>query len=730
MASAAHRGPTAEMDIDNEETDWSSKTATPDLGPRENLLDPPEVLDLDNVAAIDPVTAEKGVTNSVLAASGGEEIDIRCVIAVDAAAAQRNETSTREELRETRSENTRLVAKVSALKTDVEWKDRRLRSYSDQLDEYKDRSKYSGGSSMSSTPARGSSVSIPSTVSTPAVETMVLPQAIDYGEARHSAAISTHLINTNVDADVPMDNAPKQTVVQGRTVTAVFLLPSEGRNTPAALGGRQVEFDMRAPPLLIQHSNIAEGAGQGFPANAESWHRTHQLQLLAQYYVYALRHFILWLNARAIPMEERTTVQRLAVQQYVMPDWFANTLSAVGYPTNAVANREAREFWKTLRRDDIGYDPTIWVGNMQYRELENERGCRPMDNALTFNMRLGRGYNLVAAHGLESPPRKPEPASTRAQRVHLDKLLFQVIGTPGLYARRRRELRVPIARTLNVRWWPIRESTNITIVVVVKRLAEGGTLKTIVDDVFGFAQSFVKDEGKIPKDWSYADMQDILAYADGYTVHPPPLFPAERDPYPVSPFLPSIHEFVNLAKFNMSNWATPELAGLRREPGSEIARKIATARGLLKAPKSTGQLDKHNPFLKARLTQLRAEAHNNRLQEQVQCRAPAAARIREQVAPAPTYHGMAYGCAGLEASIHNPDIGLSSYDAFTANASLRSSFENMAPMCVDPKELGGGLFEDTSSTTSTLPDALPALHFGCNDHRSESEHDVFGSQPE
>ncbi|KAF8126105.1 hypothetical protein K438DRAFT_1790757 [Mycena galopus ATCC 62051] len=638
---------------------------------------------------------------------------------VEAVAAQRGEASARLDLKETRAENARLISRVSVLETDVAWKDNRLRSWADELDAYaeaemkanqsgrgakRQRNTYGGvlfspttsnstrGSSSApsvSLPATSQSTrgspSVPSAVSTPAVETMVLPHAMDYGEIHHNPKGASTLITTTVDSDILMGSNVKPTDAPGRVITNVLLLPSAARGTTAALGGRHVEFDMKVPPLPVQHSNLTEGFERGFPATEAAWYATHKLQLHDKYFVYGLRHFLMWVYGRAIPPNERTDVQRLAIERYVMPDWFANTLSAVGW-NHGTDNQNAQEFWKTLRRDDIGYDPAMWLGHMQYRELEYERGCRPIDDALTFNLRLGRGYNLFASHGMESPTRKPEHAPLRAQRIHLDKLLLQVIGTPGLYAQRRRELQIPIASTLQVKRWPIRDGANITLDDVVRRFAEGGIPETIVDDAFGFAQSFARDPGPLPK-----DMDEILSYADGYTVLPPPYFPAEYDPYPVSPFLPSQQEFINIAKFDLSNWALPELVGLRWEQYSEIAHKIANTPR--KEVLSTGMVAKHNPYLKARTAAVKAMAQEQKLNAQARRHAPAVARIQARGPPRPTYQGQDYGfAAGLDASIHNPNAGLSSYDPFAANSSLRVSNtakETGTPMCVDPREVMG-----------------------------------------
>ncbi|KAF8207323.1 hypothetical protein K438DRAFT_1755373 [Mycena galopus ATCC 62051] len=265
---------------------------------------------------------------------------------------------------------------------------------------------------------------------------------------------------------------------------------------------------------------------------------------------------------------------------------------------------------------------------------------------------------------MEPPIRKPEHAPLRAQRVQLDKLLYQVIGTPGLYARRRRELQIPIAPVLNVKRWPMSEGANITLDDMVRRFAEGGIPETVVDDAFGFAQSFAKDNGPIPKDWTAQDMEDILSYSDGYTVLPPPYFPEECDPYPVSPFLPSQHEFVNIAKFDLANWSLPELAGLRREQFSEIARKIASAPH--REVQSTGMAAKHNPYIKARTAAMRALAQEQKMSAQARRHAPTVARIQGRESPHPALIGPVYG-----------------YDPFAANVSLRAS-ESVTPIFEEP----------------------------------------------
>ncbi|KAF8157546.1 hypothetical protein K438DRAFT_1986491 [Mycena galopus ATCC 62051] len=227
-------------------------------------------------------------------------------------------------------------------------------------------------------------------------------------------------------------------------------------------------------------------------------------------------------------------------------------------------------------------------------------------------------------------------------------------------------MQIPIAPVLNVKRWPIGDGANITLDNVVRRFAEGGIPETIVDDAFGFAQCFAKDAGPIPKDWTLQDMEDILSYSEGYTVLPPPYFPEERDPYPVSPFLPSQHEFINIAKFDLANWALPELAGLRREQYSEIARKIAASPR--REVHSTGMVAKHNPHvgMRQRLLEFRQEIH------------------------------------------HIPPIKDKRMDArpdLKPNASLRAK-ESGTSMCVDPKDVTNGGGHDPYNHESPFDDTV------------------------
>ncbi|KAF8208455.1 hypothetical protein K438DRAFT_274728 [Mycena galopus ATCC 62051] len=201
-----------------------------------------------------------------------------------------------------------------------------------------------------------------------------------------------------------------------------MLLPSAinvVRGVPTPL-----EFTVRWTGVKPEYEINATGADRRYPANEHAWKVTHQMQLTG----HAVRHMSLWAYSRGVPVAQRTPVQQLAVDQYVCPDWFAEFLT--GIARSAVINKRAREYWPTVRKDDIGYDPRFMAHYLQYREIE-PRGVEFLDDCYTLSMPHVRGYTLYTALGAEPIPSRGTISDLdHDRRAGLEKLLFQVMGTP------------------------------------------------------------------------------------------------------------------------------------------------------------------------------------------------------------------------------------------------------------------------------------------------------------
>ncbi|KAK6981098.1 hypothetical protein R3P38DRAFT_2746054, partial [Favolaschia claudopus] len=250
--------------------------------------------------------------------------------------------------------------------------------------------------------------------------------------------------------------------------------------------------------------------------------------------------------------------------------------------------------WK---RDDIGYNPAKFAQHMQYREMHDQRGCRFIDTCYTLNMRLVRGFNLVYALSVEHY-RQMKPDGDLKSKVHVDKMIFLAIGTPGIYQRRLTALNITVAETVNIQRWPLDQANpSVTLDDVVRRMADSGVFSALVDDAFEYAQRFALDvTAPLPPGWTIGDATDVLNYAQGHTEAPPSLFPGEADVCPRSPYLPWQMEFENVVQFEFWHWNEMEMPGLRREYGSKIIAAQNSGKGRQPRP-SRGILDKYNPWL-------------------------------------------------------------------------------------------------------------------------------------
>ncbi|KAF8193617.1 hypothetical protein K438DRAFT_1969517 [Mycena galopus ATCC 62051] len=123
----------------------------------------------------------------------------------------------------------------------------------------------------------------------------------------------------------------------------------------------------------------------------------------------------------------------------------------------------------------------------------------------------------------------------------------------------------------------------------------------------------------VPSGWTQAEVDQILNYPAGHQPRDMPLgFERATDVCTRSPFIPSLQEFENIIIYEMSNWQAPELAPMRREHRSGIARAISLRK--CKPPsRSTDKIVKYNPYLKA---QCDAECNAQRDAYRNQQRAP------------------------------------------------------------------------------------------------------------
>ncbi|KAF7372019.1 hypothetical protein MVEN_00060100 [Mycena venus] len=578
---------------------------------------------------------------------------------------------------EVRDENSSLAVKCSKVQVDLDWykvrvnalrekverRERELERARDDIAGMENELQASGDRTRKRTRNSDGGYSLSSIASTPMtnnIKALPLPEpgediAMEPSDANALRIVIPKPPATTRSLDV-RKSAPPRARVDARGYPD--LSPRPGLVTPAILAC------MQQPPRPVEHAVDA----RGYPIDEDAWWTTFHLQTRYPIWVYALRHFIMWTYGRAVDPEHRTVVQQLAVDNYYCCDWFANALTEIA--KNFQDNLRARKHWPTVKKSDIGYDPVQCAQLIQYRESPT-RGCKFIDDAYTLNMRHVRGYNLMTAVG---PPRiKGAPANERLACAEFEKIYLQVTATPGFYTGRLTDLHITVEPLINIEPWSLDALGDVTADDVVKRLAKCGVSSHMVDDAYAFAISWAQDEtAPLPYGWTAEEVGAIANLGSGYPA-PPSLFPESMDACPRSPTLPWINEYENICVFEMSGWAAPELAGMRREPNSSIARAIHNNKA--RPTRDTGLIAKHNPYLKAiRPPKIKARSTATlnlhalpavALATQPSNNAPAPVPIHMAAAP-PTNIPITPRPVGLGASIHAPSNRRYDYPATTA----------------------------------------------------------------
>ncbi|KAF8208456.1 hypothetical protein K438DRAFT_274660 [Mycena galopus ATCC 62051] len=153
-------------------------------------------------------------------------------------------------------------------------------------------------------------------------------------------------------------------------------------------------------------------------------------------------------------------------------------------------------------------------------------------------------------------------------------------------------------------------------------------------------------------------MDQVFSYSVGHSPRLTPLgFDSATDVCARSPFIPSLQEVENIISYEMSNWQAPELAPMRREHRSGIARAIASGK-CKPPPRPTDKIIKYNPYLKA---QRDADRDAQRSQQ----RNPPTRAPQYRVFNGAPRHGGAPSTSttditmrGISSSIHAPSTGI------------------------------------------------------------------------
>ncbi|KAJ7648417.1 hypothetical protein B0H17DRAFT_1148097 [Mycena rosella] len=275
------------------------------------------------------------------------------------------------------------------------------------------------------------------------------------------------------------------------------------------------------------------------------------------YWVHVHHCFYTYAFARDTPVEERTSVQQTALEDFYMMDWYCDILrklARVKDATNAEKNR-----LMSLKRDDLPYEPKTRALLMQFREVHNVARCEFVDKCWTLDMRLGD---------------KTEP--TRSTRLQLEKLIIELFATPRLYRTRLHHLGLTPATFFSPMHWDPLTAANATMDTVVASFVHLGVSEALVDDAYKFGQTWLHDwtyRPVAPPGWTTDKVANLINVTAGRK-EPAGFFRAEDDLYPRPPMLAWASSADNVIVFQLSHLQDSELAGIRRQPNSAFQKQL------------------------------------------------------------------------------------------------------------------------------------------------------------
>ncbi|KAJ6591800.1 hypothetical protein DFH09DRAFT_1073658 [Mycena vulgaris] len=296
-----------------------------------------------------------------------------------------------------------------------------------------------------------------------------------------------------------------------------------------------------APPMLETEPNVDE---RGFPTDVTTVDAVVKLLNTGKpYYVYALRMFYLFTFCRAIPTAARTPAQQRAIDTFIMFDWFVNLLMTVS--RDLQTQQDTLRYFHTIKREDIGYNPTLLAQLIQFREW--------MD---------------------------PDE-QTRNYRAQLEKVFIKIFCKPTLYRQLLKQQGLTPNTTFVARHWLADADGDPTHNNVARFFANCGVSQFMIDDAFEFGQQWIFDwteKNATPPGWT---SEELVAAQHQASWGKPPrgLFPPINDVFPRCPDLP---------------WH-PELVSMIRVPGSKIQSVIN--RGISRPiSRNEHKVEQINPF--------------------------------------------------------------------------------------------------------------------------------------
>ncbi|KAJ7149893.1 hypothetical protein C8R43DRAFT_1128371 [Mycena crocata] len=279
------------------------------------------------------------------------------------------------------------------------------------------------------------------------------------------------------------------------------MMPPEQASTllPQLVTGRaQTDLDdiyFEAPPPVPADYAVDK---YGLPTTVTTWKYTHELQRTRPIYVYALRHLYLNVYSRNLRPEERSEIQQLSVDEFVLTDWLSNVLWATNKKASYPQLRpsELRQHWEVTKRSMIGHRPLNFARYIQYRE-EKIQGAPFLDDAYTLNMRHVRGaclYEVIGAERLHHPT--PERITKRGE---IEKAILKLVAIPGKYEQLVVLNNWTIDPKFSTRTWSVNDTEEISVERAARRFARYGVPLSMVDDAHAWAMTYLREIADRPE---------------------------------------------------------------------------------------------------------------------------------------------------------------------------------------------------------------------------------------
>jgi hypothetical protein len=224
--------------------------------------------------------------------------------------------------------------------------------------------------------------------------------AVDVTELRAVAPSDGTTVDTALARTHTMDSAPG---VTGASSAAKTSSPGTESTTDPRLWAvvtkyrphKPSELILVAPPDGWQHHQWDKNR---FPLDEATWRRTFEIQTTSSVWVYSIRHLAFWVYVQGVPETERTPVQRIAANEYVVPEWMMELTTKIG--RHPAKNEAAVAHYQPLSRHQLAYDPLEFATLSQYHQTA-VHSCPFFDDANTLDMCLVRGANLLDVLSLD-----------------------------------------------------------------------------------------------------------------------------------------------------------------------------------------------------------------------------------------------------------------------------------------------------------------------------------------